>query len=107
MSDSPFNYAFPQRTPIFTTVLVLLCFAAFGWLAYRIYAPNAYPAVKVEGVKTPAERKQALSELHQAEHVAATTYGWADQSAGVVRLPIDRAMSLVVKEVSAGGGNRE
>ncbi len=107
MSDSPFSYAFPQRTPIFTTVLVLLCFAVFGWLAYKIYVPKAYPVVKVEGVKSPAERKHALAELRQAEQVATTTYGWADRSAGVVRLPIDRAMSLVVKEVSAGGGNLE
>lgn len=98
MSDSPFNYAFPQRTPVFTTVLVLLCFAVFGWLAYRIYVPRAYPVVTIEGVKTPAERKQALVELRQAEQIAATSYAWADQSAGIVRLPIDRAMSLVVKE---------
>lgn len=104
MSEVPFNSAFPHRTPVFTTVLVLLCFALFGWLAYRVYVPAARPAVKVEGVKTPEERKALLAEQQQKEQVGATTYGWVDQKAGVVRLPIERAMSLTA--ASASGGNQ-
>lgn len=103
MSDVPFNSAFPHRTPVFTTVLVMACFAVFGWLAYRVYVPVARPAAKVEGVKTPAERRALLDELKLKEQAAAASYGWVDQKAGVVRLPLDRAMSLTV---SAEGGNR-
>lgn len=109
MSDVPFNSAFPHRTPVFTTLLVVLCFAAFGWLAYRIYVPRAHPEVRVEGVRTPAERKALLVEQQQKERAAAASYGWVDQKAGVVRLPIDRAMALTAQEVSAvsaEGGNR-
>jgi hypothetical protein len=98
MSDTPFNSAFPHRTPVFTTVLVVLCFAAFGWLAYRIYVPAARPALQVEGVRTPAERKALLLEQQQKERAATGAYGWVDQKAGVVRLPIDRAMALTAKE---------
>lgn len=105
MSDVPFNSAFPHRTPVFTTVLVLGCFALCGWLAYRIYVPSARPALKVEGVRSPEERRALLAEQQQRERVGATTYGWVDQQAGIVRLPLDRAMSLTVKEVSASGGN--
>lgn len=98
MSDVPFNSAFPHRTPIFTTVLVILCFAAFGWLAYRYYAPDARPQPRIEGVRTPEERKALLVEQQQKERAAASSYGWVDQQAGVVRLPIERAMSLTAKE---------
>ena len=98
MSDSSSNFSFPHRTPVFTTVLVLVCFALFGWLARKVYAPHAATVDKIEGVRTPADRAALLAEHKAKEHVAATTYGWVDQSAGIVRLPIDRAMELTVKE---------
>ena len=98
MSDSSANFSFPHRTPVFTTVIVLVCFALFGWLAMKYYTPRAYAVDKVEGVRTPAERKDLLTEHRKKESAEATTYGWVDQKAGVVRLPIDRAMELTVKE---------
>lgn len=105
MNDAPFNSAFPHRTPVFTTLLVVLCFAAFGWLAYRIYVPGARPETRIEGVRTPAERKALLVEQQQNERALAGSYAWVDQKGGVVRLPIDRAMALTAKEVSAERGN--
>jgi hypothetical protein len=98
MSDAPANFSFPHRTPVFTTVIVLLCFAMFGWLAMKIYAPHASDVEKVEGVRTPEERKKLLTEHRTKEQTESATYGWADQKAGVVRLPIDRAIELTVKE---------
>ena len=38
-----------------------------------------------------------LAELREHEHAMLTTYGWVDQSAGVVRMPIDRAKELVLE----------
>jgi hypothetical protein len=38
-----------------------------------------------------------LQEMRAAEEKLQTTYGWLDQQAGTVRLPIDRAMDLVVQ----------
>jgi hypothetical protein len=96
MSDSSFS--FPHRTPVFTALIVILCFAAFGWLAKRIYVPHAAEVQAVEGVLTPAERKVRLAELRTKEQAAATTYGWVDQPKGVVRLPIDRAIELTVRD---------
>jgi len=97
MSDSS-NFSFPHRTPVFTAVIVLLCFAAFGWLANKIYTPHAYTVDKIEGVKTPADRKVILAEHKTKEQDESTTYGWVDQKAGVVRLPIERAIELTVKD---------
>jgi hypothetical protein len=98
MSDSSSNFSFPHRTPVFTTVVVLLCFALFGWLALKVYRPRAYRVDRVEGVKTPEERKQLLTEHRAKEHTDSTTYAWVDQKAGVLRLPIDRAIELSVRE---------
>jgi hypothetical protein len=49
------------------------------------------PEPRVE--ETPA---RDLQEMRAAEEKILTSYGWLDQSAGTVRLPIDRAMNLVV-----------
>ncbi len=98
MSDSPANFTFPHRTPVFTTILVLLSFALFGWLARKYYSPHAFTVEAVEGVKTPAERKALLLEHRAKEHDELTTYGWVDQKAGMVRLPIDQAIELTVRE---------
>jgi len=97
MSDSS-NFSFPHRTPVFTTVVVLVCFALFGWLARKVYAPHARTVDRVEGVLTPADRTARLAEHRAKEHDESTTYGWVDQKAGIVRLPVDRAIELTVRE---------
>ncbi|HEX3875886.1 MAG TPA: hypothetical protein VHW24_02795 [Bryobacteraceae bacterium] len=38
-----------------------------------------------------------LQSMREAEEKLQSTYGWLDESAGTVRLPIDRAMDLVVQ----------
>ncbi len=97
MSAPAANSTFPQRTPKFTTVVVLVCFALFAWLAYRFYVPHAADIAKVEGVRSPDDRKKILTELRALEP-AANSYGWVDQKAGIVRLPVDRAMELIMQE---------
>lgn len=97
MSDTP-NFSFPHRTPVFTAVIVLGCFAAFGWLALKYYAPRSYPVDKIEGVRTPADRKALLIEHRAKERAAATSYAWVDQKAGIVRLPVERAIELTVRD---------
>jgi hypothetical protein len=44
--------------------------------------------------ETPAKD---LGEMREAEDKIQSSYGWLDQSAGTVRMPIDRAMDLVVQ----------
>ena len=66
MSNSSASFSFPARTPLFTTVVVLVCFAALGWLAMKYYVPQAYKVDKVEGVRTPADRAALLAE-HRAK----------------------------------------
>ena len=98
MSDSSANFSFRHRTPVFTALLVLVCFAVFGWLALKIYTPHAYKVDKVEGVRSPADRTLLLAEHRAREQAAAQDYGWVDQKAGVVRLPLERAIALTASE---------
>ena len=97
MSESA-NFSFPHRTPVFTTVLVIILFAAFGFMARRYYSPRATHVDVVEGVRTPVERKALLTEHRDKERAAATSYAWVDQKAGTVRLPIERAIELTVRD---------
>ncbi|WCJ57827.1 hypothetical protein NXS98_08765 [Fontisphaera persica] len=46
------------------------------------------------------ERAKALAELNAANHEALENYGWVDQTKGVVRLPVTRAMEMVAREWS-------
>ena len=98
MSDTSANFSFPHRTPVFTALVVIACFAAFAWLAKRVYAPHAHEVQTVAGVLTPADRKARLAEHRAKEQAESTTYGWVDQKAGIVRLPIDRAIELTVRD---------
>ena len=45
-----------------------------------------------------AARKKALAELRAAEASDLTSYGWVDQSKGVVRLPINEAIQLALRD---------
>jgi hypothetical protein len=111
MSEHPQAFAFPQRTPVFTAVVVILAALFCGWLINRYYRPA--PAFDNRGTANPADfdeaqrwkftaegRAKALNELRQKEQVQATSYGWVDQPNGVARLPIDRAMELTVRDLS-------
>jgi hypothetical protein len=50
---------------------------------------------------SPDGRADKLKDLRAHEQTELTTYGWIDQKAGVVRLPIDRAMELTVQALQA------
>lgn len=110
------NYAaYPGRTPVFTTLVVLAGFAAFVGIGYKFYVPTRTdiapnPADFAEEQRwrhTPEGRAKHLADLRAREQAAATTYGWVDREHGVVRLPIDEAIKLTAREFSefsASGG---
>lgn len=98
MSDST-NFSFPHRTPVFTALIVIICFAAFAWMAKKVYTPHAYTVQPVEGVRTPADRSQILVDHRKAERDG-DSYGWIDQKAGIVRLPTDRAIELTARDLA-------
>jgi hypothetical protein len=105
MSDSPS----PSPRPVaLITTLFIFAVVAIGWIVVaRLYSPvsvSPQNAVAENLPKelawkaTPATRQQALAELREKQAQQATTYAWIDQKAGVVRLPIDRAMQLTAAQ---------
>jgi len=92
--------AAPKSGFFVTAAAVIGGFLIFVLILVVAYLPNA-PAPLPEGTKTPEERARILSELRAKETAAATTYGWVDQSKGIVRIPIERAMQLTVEDLNA------
>jgi hypothetical protein len=60
------------------------------------------PPTVARGGNTPEERVQLLRETRVREDAELKQYGWVDREAGIVRLPIDRAMDLVLEEINQG-----
>jgi hypothetical protein len=77
----------------FTAIL-----GAFLIVAALVWAMRHYTQPPPLGEDRAAVRKKALAELHQAEASELGSYGWVDQSKGVVRLPIAEAMKLALSE---------
>jgi hypothetical protein len=104
-------------------VLVLLGFLA-SWFVFRYYVRAQKlgpPASPFDNTRTlpPPPRLQVhpaedLKAYRAKEDATLDSYGWADKSAGVVRIPIERAMELslqrgfpVRKAGEAAEGNTE
>lgn len=47
---------------------------------------------------TPESRRAYLDDLRAKHNHDLQSYEWVDQKAGVVRIPIDRAMQLVIEQ---------
>jgi len=88
----------PKSGFFVSAIAVIGGFLIFVLILVIAYLPNK-PAPLPEGTKTPEERAVILRELRAKETAAATSYGWVDQTKGVVRIPIERAMQLTVEEL--------
>lgn len=56
-------------------------------------APNRQPPLPRLQERPPLD----LEAMHKSEDAALSSYGWVDPQAGIVRIPIDEAMRLVVE----------
>ena len=108
MSDIPTIPARPVS--LFTIVFLFAVFAAFLLVIRYFYHPtttaafNATPdnvSKDLEWKSNASTRREALKDLHDKEAKQAAKYGWVDQKAGVVQLPIERAMELTARDLSA------
>jgi hypothetical protein len=108
MSDSAPS---PRPVSLVAILAILGCFALFlvplyyGYVKHRPagwFIPESGPADKLGSSDawqaTPAARKAYLTQLRAGQDKQLETYAWVDRKAGVVQLPIDRAMELVVQQ---------
>jgi hypothetical protein len=89
-------------TAIFCIGLVL------GIFQYLLHREGGVPASRIESPAQDARQLPPeprleetpagdLQEMRGAEEQVLTKYAWLDQDNGIVRLPIDRAMDLIVQ----------
>lgn len=100
----------PRPVSLVTIVFVFALFAAFLLMVSRYYTPVAASPQNqaaenlpkdLDWKATPASRQAALASLKEKQAKQAASYAWVDQKAGVVQLPIARAMELTVQEFGA------
>jgi hypothetical protein len=105
MSDHAANS--PRPVPLIVTLCVLALSAAFFVVIWRFYKPVTVAPQNeaaenlpkdLEWKATPESRRAALATLREKQAKQAASYAWIDQKTGVVQLPIDRAMELVVQQ---------
>jgi hypothetical protein len=88
---------------------VVACIAMF--FLFRVFLAGEVrkdvpvaPLIAESGPRTPPEPhlqtfpERDLQTMRAAETAALTSYAWVDRDSGVVRIPIARAMELVVRE---------
>ena len=90
-----------------TVTTIVVAFAV--WVLFQYFNAREartvfveYPLASQESRVPPEPRLQTnpredLGNLRAREDQALTSYGWVDKNAGVVRIPIDRAMQLIVE----------
>ena len=59
----------------------------------RDYPQGAFPSPRLE-----EDERGQLNGIRTEEENTLNSYGWVDQKAGVVRIPIDRAMDLIAEK---------
>jgi hypothetical protein len=77
-------------------ILSLSLFVVLVGILFWFTSVN-FRATPLEG-KTP---EQKLRELQATDRTSLSNYGWVDRAKGIVRLPIDRAMTLLLEETNA------
>lgn len=100
----------PRPVSLLTIVFVFALFAVFLLFVSRYYTPAVSSPQNqaaenlpkdLEWKATPASRQAALAALREKQAKQAGAYAWVDQKAGIVQLPIARAMELTVQQFGA------
>ena len=92
-------------------ILAIVVWGVFRFFSARENAaqPVLSPPLEASLRRTPASPRleplplQPRIALRAAEDAQLSTYGWVDRQAGVARIPIDRAMQIIVERGVPGG----
>jgi hypothetical protein len=87
-------------------IVHLLVWVLFGYLSGRETRQGAreHPLTMTSETPLPPEPRlqinprEDLRELRAHEDEVLTSYGWVDKNAGIVRIPIEEAMKIVVQK---------
>jgi flagellar basal body-associated protein FliL len=90
----------PKGPGIFLGIAVVVLLLAA--VAAGLWINRTSSATEAEDAARSVERTKNLAELQAADTATLTTYGWNDRAKGVVRVPITRAMELVLPTLTKG-----
>ena len=97
-------FVFAGGLAVVMALVGVVVWALFQYFAARESRAAAvqYPLASQASRVPPEPRlqinpRQDLSDLLAHEDQTLTTYGWIDKNAGIVRIPIERAMTLTVE----------
>jgi hypothetical protein len=98
----------PRPVSLMAILAIFILLASFGLMVERVYMVGRGPAPQNDTPEhlsadmawkaTPETRRAYLADLRKKQGEQASKYAWVDQKAGVVQLPIARAMELVIKD---------
>jgi hypothetical protein len=81
---------------VLTILVMLLVFVGLVWIVFL-----QKQAIPTSTEKTREERMKNLAQLNADNQKILTTYHWVDKAKGIVGIPINRAMELVLKDLAA------
>lgn len=90
-------------------VVALVGISVGGWYYYQYYVNRAeqalapYPQIAAPEQPLPPEPRlqvsptSDLAEMRERERFMLSTYGWADETSGIIRIPIEEAITRVAE----------
>ncbi|MCB1123182.1 MAG: hypothetical protein KJT03_16630 [Verrucomicrobiae bacterium] len=84
-----------QSSSLSSQLAVAAALLVFAVLVYIIYGGKASKKPFVPPVDNPPP---TAATLRAQEAEVLSTYGWVDKDKGIVRVPVEKAIELVVKE---------
>ncbi len=88
------------------SVVILICLAIANWMFHYFAtvqtasSPPLSPLARQQAPPGPhlqAHAPEDLGKFRAEEEATLNSYGWVNQQSGIVRIPIDRAMQLLVQ----------
>ena len=90
------NHDQMTRTQFYLSVAgTILAILMFGFIILIAYLPTRPEPVDQDLI----DQRLAILEVNSKQHALANSYGWVDQTNGVVRIPIERAMVLTERDL--------
>lgn len=81
---------------ILSALLALGIIGVVGLVILFLYFTNRPVPLSVGPAE---ERKAKLADVNAKQNEIISTYSWVDQPSGVVRIPVERAMKLIVEKL--------
>ena len=96
MSNQLEDQEISKKSYILTVVAFLGVMLLFALIIAIAYIPNRPTPANEDIVK---ERKARLAEVNSKQKALISRYAWVDKNEKIVRLPIERAMQLTVRDL--------